>query len=327
MLLLLDSQPQALESRDHVLLVVKAVVNGTCVPALIDSGASRSFVSDQLQCHNQLQFVGAYLALELANGETIVSTGIAPRVLVCIGSVPCRLALTAVPMMEGVQLILGKDWLDIMNPLVDWRSNTVYLRNGSQLEPVQGIREKSGTHCQIVDKGLNGLQHYFRDLKQGERTPTADLAGKVATLRSPSFWRYEPSTNEWVSVASSKKAAVPQGGGGGGYPILSSLSSNDKETSLYQESKRVQAHKNQEGGWEVCQAACQAKAGFYIDATGSQACEQNGPAHVFVCLEGHRTSSEKKTAKVQSWCGQRHDRGRKEENFKGDRPCEGRGTD
>ena len=75
--------------RDYVLLVVKAVVNGTSVPALIDNRASRSFVSDQLRCHQPMQFVGAYSALELANGETIVSTGIAPRVLVCIGKVPC----------------------------------------------------------------------------------------------------------------------------------------------------------------------------------------------------------------------------------------------
>ena len=133
--------------KDHVLLVVKAMVNGTSVPALIDSGASKSFISDRLCCQQPLQFVEAYSALELANGETIVSTRIAPRVLVCIGSIPCRLALTAVPMMEVVQLILGKDWLDIMNPLVDWWSNTVYLRNGLQLEPIQGIREKSSTHC------------------------------------------------------------------------------------------------------------------------------------------------------------------------------------
>ena len=116
--------------KDHVLLVVKAMMNGTSVPALIDSGASRSFISDQLRCQQPLQFVGAYSALELANGETIVSIGIAPRVLICIGSIPCRLLLTVVLMMEGVQLILGKDWLDIMNPLVDWWSNTVYLRNG-----------------------------------------------------------------------------------------------------------------------------------------------------------------------------------------------------
>ena len=117
--------------KDHVLLVVKARVGSTSVQALVDSGASRSFISDRLQCRPPLRFVGAYSALELANGETIVSTGIAPRVLVCIGTTPCRLSLTAVPMMEGIQLILGKDWLDIMNPLVDWLSNTLYVRNGS----------------------------------------------------------------------------------------------------------------------------------------------------------------------------------------------------
>ena len=188
--------------KDHVLLVVKAMVNGTSVPALIDSGASRSFISDRLRCQQPLQFVGAYSALELANGETIVSTGIAPRVLVCIGSIPCRLSLTAVPMMEGVQLILGKDWLDIMNPLVDWRSNTVYLRNGSQLEPIQGIREKSGTHCQIVDRGLSGLQHYFRDLRKGDQSPTTDLEGQLALLQTPKFWSYEASTKQWVHQSS-----------------------------------------------------------------------------------------------------------------------------
>ena len=36
--------------KDHVVLVVKAMVNGTSVPALIDSGASRSFISDRLCC-------------------------------------------------------------------------------------------------------------------------------------------------------------------------------------------------------------------------------------------------------------------------------------
>ena len=141
--------------------------------------------------------MGAYSALELANGETIVSTGIAPRALVSIGKVSCRLALTAVPMMEGVQLILGKDWLDIQNPLVDWRSNTVFLRSGSQLEPIHGISDKSGTHCQITDKGLNGLQSLFRDLSD-DASLTADLQEKLAVLRKPSFWLYEAMTKQWV---------------------------------------------------------------------------------------------------------------------------------
>ena len=118
-------------------------------------------------------------------------------------------------MMEGVQLILGKDWLDIMNPLVDWRSNTVYLRNGSQLEPIQGIREKSGTQCQIVDRGLSGLQHYFRDLSKEDQSPTADLEGQLALLQTPTFWSYEASTKQWVQQSSaglSRKADEPQGG-------------------------------------------------------------------------------------------------------------------
>ena len=122
-------------------------------------------------------------------------------------------------MMERVQLILGKDWLDIMNPLVDWRSSTVSLRNDSHLEPIQGIREKSGTHCQIVDKGLNGLQCYFRDLKQGDRSPTIELGRKLAVLSSPQFWQYDSSAKEWVqqpaglrSLSSPGTANVPQGG-------------------------------------------------------------------------------------------------------------------
>ena len=55
--------------RDHLLLVVTVVINGTPVCALVDSGASRSFVSDELKLRPPLSsFVGAYSSLELANG-------------------------------------------------------------------------------------------------------------------------------------------------------------------------------------------------------------------------------------------------------------------
>ena len=60
--------------QDHLLLIIRAVIQGTCVLALVDSGATHSFVSDQLHTRPPLHFVGAYSALELANGETIVST-------------------------------------------------------------------------------------------------------------------------------------------------------------------------------------------------------------------------------------------------------------
>ena len=49
-----------------------------------------------------MDFIGAYSLLELANGQTIVAIGIAPNVVVSIGSMVSRMSLTAVPMMEGM---------------------------------------------------------------------------------------------------------------------------------------------------------------------------------------------------------------------------------
>ena len=66
----------------------------------------------------------------MANGDTIVSTGIAPAVLVCIEIVQFRSDLIAVPLMKGYDVVLGKDWLDMVNPLIDWRSNCMYIRQG-----------------------------------------------------------------------------------------------------------------------------------------------------------------------------------------------------
>ena len=76
--------------------------------------------------------------MELANGETIVSMGMALQVLVSIGNVQCRVNLISIPLMDGISVVLGKDWLDTLNPLIDWRSNTVYLRVGDKLHKVQG---------------------------------------------------------------------------------------------------------------------------------------------------------------------------------------------
>ena len=113
------SQTQGTKDRDHVLLSVTAVIKGTPVRTLVDSGATRSFIDEKLQLRPPLTFIGAYSSLEMANGDTIVSTGIAPAVLVGIGNVQFRSDLTAVPLMKGFDIVLGKDWLDMVNPLID----------------------------------------------------------------------------------------------------------------------------------------------------------------------------------------------------------------
>ena len=129
---------QGTRDRDHELLSVIAVIKGTPMRALVDSGATRSFIDEKLQLRPPLSFIGTYSSLEMANGDTIVSTGIVPSVLVCIRKVQFRSDLIAVPLMKGYDVVLGKDWSDMVNPLIDWRSNCMYIRQGDQLHVVSG---------------------------------------------------------------------------------------------------------------------------------------------------------------------------------------------
>ena len=54
-------------------------------------------------------------------------------------------------MMEGFDLILGKDWLDIVNPLVDWCNNIVFIRSRDQLHCVSGMPTAEVKPCMIKD--------------------------------------------------------------------------------------------------------------------------------------------------------------------------------
>ena len=213
--------------RDHLLLTVQAVVHGTPLRALVDSGATRSFVDERIQLHPPLHFIGAYSSLEMANGETIVSTGVAPDVLISLGDIQFRSTLTAVPMMEGFDLNLGKDWLDMINPLVDWRSNTVYIQSGDQLQRVSGISAEEVKPCGIVDRGLAGLQDNFSQLHN--ESDTCLQFGKwgetYAQLASPTFWEYKTTANDWTPGPTGT-LAQPQGEVTPSTPVTPTIFSN-----------------------------------------------------------------------------------------------------
>ena len=52
------SVTQGIRDRDHVLFSVTAVIKGTPVRALVDGGASRSFIDEKLQLRPPLSFIG-----------------------------------------------------------------------------------------------------------------------------------------------------------------------------------------------------------------------------------------------------------------------------
>ena len=107
------SATQGFKVRDHVLLKAIAVIKGTPLHTLADSGATHSFIDEKLYLHPPLHSIGAYSSLEMANCETIVSIGIAPYVVVSIGKIQFRSDLTIVPVMEALSLCwvkIGRIW-------------------------------------------------------------------------------------------------------------------------------------------------------------------------------------------------------------------------
>ena len=82
-----EARTKGPKSHDHVLLTVRAMITGTPLHALLDSGATRLFIYETPQIHPPRDFIGAYSSLEMANGEKTVSMGLAPDLLVRIDKV------------------------------------------------------------------------------------------------------------------------------------------------------------------------------------------------------------------------------------------------
>lgn len=171
------------------------MIKGTPLHTLVDCGATRLFIDEKLQLCPSLHFIGAYSSLKMANGKIVVPTGIAPDVLVSIGKIQFRLDLVVVPLMEGYDIVLGKDWLDIVNPLIDSRNNKMYIRQGDQLHIVLG--DPNVQSCRIKDQGLNGPQDNSSLL---HRSTTNDLQ----------FGRWVIYLSSWhlQSFASTRPASI-----------------------------------------------------------------------------------------------------------------------
>ena len=61
--------------------------------------------------------------------------------------------------MESVDIVLGKDWLDVAAPLIDWCSYGLYIRQRDQLHIVPS--GPKAQPCGTRDRGPNGLKDSF----------------------------------------------------------------------------------------------------------------------------------------------------------------------
>ena len=114
---------------DGLLLVVPARINGHCVHALIDSSATRCFVTPACIAAAGLKGIPKDIFLELGNGQKYLSRGFVPDVSVVTAGLTVKVGLTVTNLLHEVDLVLGVNWLQLVNPVVDWSSGKVYLPN------------------------------------------------------------------------------------------------------------------------------------------------------------------------------------------------------
>ena len=124
--------------KDGLLLVVTARINGHAVRALIDSGATRCFVTPACVTAVGLKGKPQDTFLELGNGQKFLSRGFVPDVPVVTAGLTVRMGLTVTSLLHEVDLVLGINWLQLVSPVIDWSSGKVYLPNAVHTALLQG---------------------------------------------------------------------------------------------------------------------------------------------------------------------------------------------
>jgi hypothetical protein len=126
--------PAGRSANRHKLVTFNGEVQKTPSSILIDSGASRDFISQQMVEKLNLKTAKTEnpLGVTLADGRQINSGRIVKDADIEIG--PLRMQRTLhVLNMTGLEVVLGKPFLSDFNPAVDWTSNSMEITQGNDI--------------------------------------------------------------------------------------------------------------------------------------------------------------------------------------------------
>ena len=175
-------------------MVVTAWIFGHEICALIDSGATRNFISlaGVTKCGLKVESHNTFL--ELGDGKKVLSKGRTVGVPVVTAGYSMKIDLTVYSLLHNVDLVLGMTWLITADPLIRWNTGTVYLPNFvSSFQRIMGEwldrQVKVGTVKVLSTNGeLKSL-----------RKPSETASLKI--LKSPAFWAVKSTQtkNSWRS--------------------------------------------------------------------------------------------------------------------------------
>ena len=190
-----ENQPPIPRSEeDGILLIVPARIFGREIRALIDSGATRNFISPAgvTQCGLTVQSHNTFL--ELGDGKKVLSRGRAVDVPVVTSGFTMRTNLTVTNLLHGVDLVLGMAWLKVADPLIRWSTGQLYIPDSiSSFQRIMG--QWLDKQVKVGTVRVLSTNEDLESLKQ-----PLDIAS-IEILKSPSFWavKTEETQNSWRS--------------------------------------------------------------------------------------------------------------------------------
>ena len=125
--------------KDGMLFRVAVSVSGRRVVALIDSGASQSYMAPETVALCELTCEPAELHLELADGSKIKSTQQTQFTPCTVGEASSLIRFTITKLLSNVDIVLGMDWLARWNPVIDWRRQVIHLYVNRHWTQVHGV--------------------------------------------------------------------------------------------------------------------------------------------------------------------------------------------
>ena len=154
---------EQLES-SHQVIKLRAKVQGQVVQALVDSGASCDFISEELVERLQLKTLPTGGQVRLINGQLEDSAAVVPKLAYRTGSFLDKRPFQ-VTKLVGVELILGKPWLTQFNPDIDWVVNMIRIVTRQGV--VHVLHEKVDQDQECSNFGLLSAMQFKREIRKG----------------------------------------------------------------------------------------------------------------------------------------------------------------
>ena len=189
-----NQSPIPRAEEDGILLIVPARIFGREVRALIDSGATRNFISPAGVTKCGLTVESHNTFLELGDGKKVLSRGRAVDVPVVTSGYEMKTNLTVSNLLHGVDVVLGMTWLKVADPLIRWSTGQMYIPDSiSSFQRIMG---------QWLDKQVKvGTVRVLSTNEQLESLKQPSETASIEMLKSPGFWavRRTETQNSWRS--------------------------------------------------------------------------------------------------------------------------------